>query len=431
MKYLKYIKKADLFGVNYKPKLTIDDNEQQSLIGGCVTIALYSICFAYFLYVVVQWQIGRILPGTSSISKVQDYQEFTFNHTDLFEFSYWRYNNDLLDPFDPQNIIILPLAIVFVNGSPVKTINLLTNQTQISGVYNARLIKMEQLKLVQNVNAQIKQNETPIQEVLLILVQCDEQYLYAGQQCSSQSDFEKFWEQAVQYISFWVNLNQFNIYTKSIEVVKKQIYIAIEKTQNINGQFIFKPVQLTSDDGFIFEEINQSNFLSDVSILTITTSLNFFKKILGLQTYFSIFLRVDPIVQEVQVTYPKLGQILAEVGSISSTLLMIRYLIFKINEKLLEKRLIKRIVKIYYPNIGIKRDRYLIQKNFQDKAKSKLIITNIIKEINKIQRFIEYRYGLSALTQSQLDFRQMNGKIKSLIYKQDEFSVHNLRSYTP
>ena len=63
---------------------------------------------------------------------------------------------------------------------------------------------------------------------------------------------------------------------------------------------------------------------------------------------------------------------------------MIRYLIFKINEKLLEKRLIKRIVKIYYPNIGIKRDRYLIKKNFQDKAKSKLIITNIIKEINKI-----------------------------------------------
>ena len=75
---------------------------------------------------------------------------------------------------------------------------------------------------------------------------------------------------------------------------------------------------------------------------------------------------------------------MAEVGSISSTLLMIRYLIFKINEKLLEKRLIKRIVKIYYPNIGIKRDRYLIKKNFQDKAKSKLIITNIIKEINKI-----------------------------------------------
>ena len=45
----------------------------------------------------------------------------------------------------------------------------------------------------------------------------------------------------------------------------------------------------------------------------------------------SFFMRVDPIIHANRVTYPKLDQILAEVGSISSTLLMIRVVIILIN----------------------------------------------------------------------------------------------------
>ena len=101
---------------------------------------------------------------------------------------------------------------------------------------------------------------------------------------------------------------------------------------------------MTADDGFLFENQEFKNYLSDVNVLTTSTPLKFFNKILGFDSYFSVFLRIDPIVEEVQVTYPKLGQILAEVGSISSTLLFIKYLILRINNKILERRLLRRIV---------------------------------------------------------------------------------------
>ena len=53
-----------------------------------------------------------------------------------------------MDPFDPQNIVLLPLAVVFIDSSIVETINLLTNEIKISEALNARNIKMDSLKLV-------------------------------------------------------------------------------------------------------------------------------------------------------------------------------------------------------------------------------------------------------------------------------------------
>ncbi|KAM3131220.1 hypothetical protein pb186bvf_016678 [Paramecium bursaria] len=404
---MKYIKKVDQFGVNFKARISIDDNEQRSYLGGMVTITLYSICAAYFLYVLIQWQIGKILPGTSSISKAVNYQSYTFHNNDLIEFSYWRYSNDLIDPFDPQNIIVLPLAVRFINGIPQDPISLLTDSNKTS-IYNSRMISMNELLLAQNVKALTNQDELPIQEVLLVLANCDPSFLYGGQKCGSSDDIDKFWEQAVQYMSFWIKLKQFNIYTKETETVNKQIYMPIARTQNTNGQFIFKPVQLTADDGFLFENQEFRKYLSDVNVLTTSTPLKFFNKILGFDSYFSIFLRIDPIVEEVQVTYPKLGQILAEVGSISSTLLFIKYLILRINNKILERRLLRRIVQIYYPNITTNIDCFASQNTIKRKLRQKLVVTNIIKDIAKIQQFIEFKYGRCAIHQSRESLRLTN-----------------------
>ena len=60
-------------------------------------------------------------------------------------------------------------------------------------------------------------------------------------------------------------------------------------------------------------------------------------------------MRLDPISLDNRVSYPKLSQILAEVGSISSTLLMIRVVIILFNQHLLEERLINRIIRIHHP----------------------------------------------------------------------------------
>ena len=36
-----------------------------------ITVILYGVSFAYFIYVLIQWQTGNILPATSSMSKAQ------------------------------------------------------------------------------------------------------------------------------------------------------------------------------------------------------------------------------------------------------------------------------------------------------------------------------------------------------------------------
>ena len=74
--------------------------------------------------------------------------------------------------------------------------------------------------------------------------------------------------------------------------------------------------------------------------------MDFLSSILKFDTYISFFIRPNPIINDNKVTYPKLAQILAEVGSITSTLLMIRVLIILINEYILEERILKRIIKM-------------------------------------------------------------------------------------
>lgn len=49
------------------------------------------------------------------------------------------------------------------------------------------------------------------------------------------------------------------------------------------------------------------------------------------------------------VAYPRLGEVLAEVGSIVSVLLSVNILIMSLNEVLLDNVIADKIVKIYFP----------------------------------------------------------------------------------
>ena len=69
------------------------------------------------------------------------------------------------------------------------------------------------------------------------------------------------------------------------------------------------------------------------------------------------------------MTYPKLGQVLAEVGSISSTLLMIRVIIILVNQHILEERILKRIMKMQDPLLKLDKEPKLLLNKLKAQAK--------------------------------------------------------------
>ena len=47
-----YLSKIDNFGAEFKPRITNDEHEHRSIIGGVFTLTVYSVCFAYFTFVI-------------------------------------------------------------------------------------------------------------------------------------------------------------------------------------------------------------------------------------------------------------------------------------------------------------------------------------------------------------------------------------------
>lgn len=47
-----YLSKIDNFGAEFKPRITIEESEHRSIIGGAFTLIVYSVCVAYFTFVI-------------------------------------------------------------------------------------------------------------------------------------------------------------------------------------------------------------------------------------------------------------------------------------------------------------------------------------------------------------------------------------------
>ena len=60
---------------------------------------------------------------------------------------------------------------------------------------------------------------------------------------------------------------------------------------------------------------------------------------------------VDSLSETQLIIYPKLGEILADVGSIMSTLMILKIIVIVVNSKLLEDTVLNKIISFYYPEI--------------------------------------------------------------------------------
>ncbi|CAK82846.1 unnamed protein product (macronuclear) [Paramecium tetraurelia] len=142
--------------------------------------------------------------------------------------------------------------------------------------------------------------------------------------------------------------------------------------------------------------------------------------------YGSYLFRIDNISIIEEITYRKLGSILAQIGSIIQLIFMLKYVVLYYNNQLSENELLSEIITMYYPEFKQysvnflnqfqfdKQDQYSIEnlklkyQVLQKGAREKCRLTNLLYEVSRIQFILQDKFGDSVLSQSH----KMGGKFQ-------------------
>ncbi|CAD8052294.1 unnamed protein product [Paramecium sonneborni] len=240
---------------------------------------------------------------------------------------------------------------------------------------------------------------------MLVFIKCNQTLLTGNQTCANEKEIEDFFTSAVNYMVFQISLKQFNSKTEQFEFVKKAFYFSIDKAIATQGQILLKQAEAFIDNGIILGSTVKQTFVQDIQILTTSSSLNLWHQILGFDSYFNMIFRLDPVSQNIQISYPKLGEVLAQVGSIVNVLMLLKYIILFYNEKLLENSFIDQVLSFYFIDyIQLKNSKENKNKKFcsllVEQAQKKLVYINIIYEISRIQLFLQNQFGRKKVLES-------------------------------
>ncbi|KAM3133456.1 hypothetical protein pb186bvf_014460 [Paramecium bursaria] len=373
---LRILKNLDLFAVPYKTKISQTEDEQKSL-GGMIIAILYGVLLAYFIYVLIHKQEIYYLPQQN---KAQLYASYNIAIGDLIQLSY----GDNL-----QKMLIL--SIHKIQYSYLWAINQSMESQLINQILFPSLIRLVSITHCCYLQIILRFNKMHMILIKMIKFQiynwksffrCKNNYSQDHEMCiySHQAKYAllKDWQS-----HFGIVEGIMQVYPSNQDDI---IFFPIQNQTNTNGQFIFKPVNLNIDDGIICFIINKNfNFQQILKQLQVRLINSFYSIVQVMIHIYHFFMRLDPKALDNREFYPKFSQILAEVGSISSSLLMIRVIIILINQDLLEERLVVRQIQI---------DNNLVNK-----------------DIYKFQQFIEANFGKSAIENSSSLFIESESKL--------------------
>ncbi|CAD8124212.1 unnamed protein product [Paramecium sonneborni] len=408
---MKYIKMADIFGAQFKQEIRFEEKLQKSVLGGVLSMIVTVVSLGYFIYIMDEWRNSNILPKQSNIIKAENYSSILFSNENLFELCFWKYSSDVIDPFRSTDNILMPIGIYIIAGIPQKPFSLLSNTTTLS-TYNSNLIFVENLNIIQNSEFNPLLNQT--KELLIVITTCNKQLLSENQTCANDDEIENFFIQQTTILSFWINTKYFNPKNQTFDIVKKQYYISFEKERAQQIQVILKQQKTIVDTGILFGNFEQQSFIFDAQFLMSTISNNFFDKLIHMETFLTFTIRLDPFSYDTQVVYPKLGEILAQVGSIVSVIMMVQYVAYFYNDYLLQSSLIETVLKSFIINYdsfkgSSEKHNQITYTKMKKLAKEKLVFSNIINELSRIELFLLSLFDSTQISKiSQLKFQIKN-----------------------
>ncbi|CAK91263.1 unnamed protein product (macronuclear) [Paramecium tetraurelia] len=431
-----FFKTIDQFGIEQKLSIPSINPTQRSAIGGMATLTLYGISFAYFLYEFVDWQQNNKLPKITSLQRQINQAENVYVDGVFAEVSHLAFNENKIDPFDPQNLIFYPILTTQTNNKDENQI--LKSRLDNSVQENGHSINKFLLENTNFIGSPPTASQIQYVDYQILFGFCDPDALDVGQQCADKDTILKFQEQQ--------NFFQIQIYIQQYDTKQKQLIkipkfytldISTEKMQYCS--FNLQANQNDVDDGFLFSNSNQQIFFSDFVMFTNSYEISQSEKVYGQQSVLVAYFTIDQIKSVVYIEYPKISEILANAGSIITWILQISFIFIKYNEMICTHNARKDVISMFYADyadfnittnwlgkmtqIGLKGKNYNMMKvnsffeSLHQIADQKMSYINLQFEVSRIQLILQEYLGIDQMKKCL----QQNHKLEPIL---DKIGLH-------
>ncbi|CAD8119152.1 unnamed protein product [Paramecium sonneborni] len=372
---VKHIKKIDFFGAPLVQQIDQEQSIYKSILGGVITLLICSASLLYTIWVIYLWYTNQFSPKISSSVYVSNFELLDINY-DLIKICYYKYEENLIDPFEAK--VLLPLIMYTENYTftETKVLNL-TNEITYYG--NRYIIPQMRLGFTEINGVLITTSEMYIQ-----IVKCTPELLGEGEQCASEEISNQFFSQAQNIIIMQIKNKQLNSKDGSMQSSVQEFFVQVEKpncyTLNTFLQSSFYEVK----DSILFGSPKYYEYVNGALIQPQTNTVEYCQQAYGDETYASLYIVMKGNQIKTILEYPNAGDLLANIGSIVSVLFMVRHIIVFFNSYFLNEKIINEMISYYYPQFSLIKTH----KNWKQEIVNVTLQKQTL-DLNEYKRFYE------------------------------------------
>ncbi|CAD8106177.1 unnamed protein product [Paramecium sonneborni] len=331
---MEFIASFDKFGAVYKPKLKQESNNYKTVLGGIISILIYLVSFIYFCYKIYEFGKNQINPIQSIAYEYTENLTISDNQ-DLLSF---QIIGTKINPFNKTAQILVPIMILQNSDNWADSLFL---SSEI--IYNNGEIDFNTQKYIpKNLSLQNGLGDYP-HRIMIGLQVCNQ---FQHKNCAEEDIIDSFFNQSNLLIKTTVLTEQYNSFKRIISNMSTELNFAIDRSTTFYQRIIMQAQNLIIDEGPLLPAYNSKWIFSDIQVQTQSLGQSFKN---DFPAVFLTELSMSFVTQRKVVQYVKVSQVLADVGSIFSSLMLFSIIISSLNEFLMEEELLQQVIGIYYP----------------------------------------------------------------------------------
>ncbi|CAD8058208.1 unnamed protein product [Paramecium sonneborni] len=377
--FLKMITQFDGFFVAFNVSFGLFEQKIffKSFCGGIASIIILTFILVYSLNQLVIWGSGEM------IYKVSSQQKTIIEGSDLEQL--FQNSNPIqtveieflskINAFNNNNMIMIPL--LYIQQEDEMYALFFDDEQE-----NSNYLMVDLDKLLYN-------------SFNIIFVKCigNEYYLDESQKCASQEASDEFFNQRGLLSFVNIYYQEFDFSRKTYEDYYSSIKLPLDPSLSSELQILTNFELTEINSGFLFQTKEEYLINSGCQSQIYTYSPNYHNQ-LYLEGYNAtnivgtVFLEINTSIFYVRNQYPTISEVLANIGSIIQTILLIRYLFYILNRKQMNSFIKSTLLQDYYPEL--KDLKEINKKNscqLNDKDISKISIKKFQKQVDEMLNY--------------------------------------------
>ncbi|CAD8145859.1 unnamed protein product [Paramecium octaurelia] len=332
-----FFRKIDSFGVEFNPAINNKLNfSYKTILGGILSLIIYSLSAAYFLYEMYRWMNMDMVPiVTTEIHSFNDDIENLLDESNAsIEFEIYNTANgkELINPFNQTQLVLTPILKNYSNGKE-QAVGYNFSQYVSENVFSPKL----------RLNSK--------SEYQISFARCTKEMLVEGQVCASEDIMNDFFNQSGNELQVNVILRIVDPRTFMERQIKKTYGIILEEIECQITKISMEYTHYQIYKDFIFPTPLNKIFVSETVEQTTYGTKDYCSKRFVEESYALLWITTSQVAYVQRMQYPEIGDILANIGSIVEVLFLIEYVIYKINEDCLIRCMQDQILSFYYPEL--------------------------------------------------------------------------------